>query len=115
MTAPLALGILAAIGVGPRLGWQPRPWPEVRTRLRPAAWGAAAALATAALTLDNRRPLSLAMIALAGGAAALTIAEWRSRIPAVPTPPPRSLRDGAPPDRQGRSGGPAAGSSPTSG
>ena len=48
VTAPLALGVLAAIGVGPRLGWQPRPWREVRTRLRPAAWGAAAALAVAA-------------------------------------------------------------------
>ena len=86
VTAPLALGILAAIGVGPRLGWQPRPWREVRARLRPAAWGAAAALATAALILDNRRPLSLVMIALAGGAAVLTIAEWRSRMPGRPDP-----------------------------
>ena len=101
VTAPLALGVLAAIGVGPRLGWQPRPWREVRTRLRPAAWGAAAALAAAAVTLHNRRPLSLAMIALAGGAAALTIAEGRSRIPGRPPPDPAAAPDvganGAPP------------------
>ena len=108
VTAPLALGVLAAIGVGPRLGWRPRPWPEVRTRLRPAAWGAAAALAAAALTLDNRRPLSLAMIALAGAAAALTIAEWRSRI--------RSRRPGPADGRHPRAQDRAvsAGSSPTS-
>ena len=81
VTAPLVLGVLAAIGVGPRLGWQQRPWPEVRANLRPAPWGAAGALLAAALTLDDRRPLSLAMVALAGAAAALTIAEWRSRIP----------------------------------
>ncbi|MEA2900993.1 MAG: cytochrome c-type biosis protein CcmF [Actinomycetota bacterium] len=101
VTAPLALGVLAAIGVGPRLGWQPRPWAEVRTRLRPAGWGAAAALVAAVLTLDNRRPLSLAMIALAGGAAALTVAQGRSRIPVFGA-------NGSPPDptatKTGRSG-----------
>ncbi len=36
VTAPLALGVLAAIGVGPRLGWQPRPW---RGGPRPPASG----------------------------------------------------------------------------
>ena len=58
VTAPLALGVLAAIGVGPRLGRRPRPWPEVRADLRPARWGAAGALVAAALILDDRRPLS---------------------------------------------------------
>ncbi len=79
VTAPLALGVLAAVGVGPRLGWRPRPWHEVRARLRPAGWGLAAALALATVTLDDHRPLSLAMVGLAGAAAALTVAEWRSR------------------------------------
>ncbi|HEX7277346.1 MAG TPA: cytochrome c-type biogenesis CcmF C-terminal domain-containing protein, partial [Acidimicrobiales bacterium] len=78
VTAPLALGVLAAIGVGPRLGWRPLPWSEIRARLRPATWGFVALLA-AALLLDDRRPLSLAMIGLAGSAAALTLAEWRGR------------------------------------
>jgi cytochrome c-type biogenesis protein CcmF len=78
VTAPLALGLLAVIGVGPRLGWRPRPWPELRSRLRPAWWGAVA-LAGAAVGLDDRRPVALAMIGLAGSAAALTLAEWRSR------------------------------------
>ncbi len=84
VTAPLALGVLAAIGVGPRLGWHPRPWPEVRHRLRPATWGIVA-LVAAALLLEDRRPLSLAMIGLAGSAAALTLAERRSRRPAART------------------------------
>ena len=78
VTAPLALGVLAVIGIGPRLGWRPRPWPEVWRRLRPAWWGVAA-LVAAAIGLNDRRPVPLAMIGLAGSAAALTIAEWRSR------------------------------------
>ncbi len=80
VTAPLALGVLAAIGVGPRLGWRPRPWPEVRARLRPAGWGIAA-LAAAAVLLDAPRLAPLLMLGLAGSAAALTVAEWRSRSP----------------------------------
>ena len=78
VTAPLALGVLAAIGVGPRLGWRPRPWPELRARLRPAWWGVAALVAAAA-GLHDPGPVSLAMIGLAGSAAALTLAEWRDR------------------------------------
>ncbi|MEA2825775.1 MAG: cytochrome c-type biosis protein CcmF [Actinomycetota bacterium] len=84
VTAPLALGVLATLGVGPRLGRRPQPWSDVRTRLRPAAWGLAAALVAASLTLDDRRPVPLAMIGLAGSAAALTIAEYRSRRPRHP-------------------------------
>ena len=95
VTAPLALGVLAAIGVGPRLGWRPRPGPEVRTRLRPAWWGLAA-LVAAFLALDAPRPVPLALIALAGSAAALTLAEWRSR--SHPTAPFIGA-DGSPPDR----------------
>ena len=56
VTAPLALGVLAAIGVGPRLGWRPRPWPEVRTRLRPAPWGQPPPSPRRRLALDDRRP-----------------------------------------------------------
>ena len=78
VTAPLALGLLAVMGVGPRLGWRARPWREVGTALRPAWWGLAA-LVVAAGTLDGLRPVPLAMIGLAGSAAALTIVEWRNR------------------------------------
>ncbi len=92
VTAPLALGVLAAIGVGPRLGRRPRPWCELRKRLRPAWWGVAA-LGAAALGLDDRRPVALAMIGLAASAAALTIAEWRSRRrPGGVLPPPAAAR-----------------------
>jgi len=78
VTAPLALGVLAAIGVGPRLGGRPRSKAELRAVLGPARWGIVA-LVAAAVVLHDRRPLPLAMIGLAGAAAALTVAEWRTR------------------------------------
>ena len=101
VTAPLALGVLAVIGVGPRLGWQPRPWSELRTRLRPAWWGMAALVAAAA-GLHDRRPVPLAMIGLAGSSGALTIAEWRSRgrSPVDPATDPPARRSAV-----GRTGG----------
>ncbi len=78
VTAPLVVALLAVLGVGPRLGWQATPAPELARRLRPAAAGLVAA-AVAGAWFVERRPLAVLTVGLAAGAAALTVAEWRRR------------------------------------
>ena len=67
VAAPLALAVLALLAVAPGT-----------RRLGPAAAGLMAA-AVAGLWFVERRPVAVLMVGLAGGAAALTIDEWRRR------------------------------------
>jgi cytochrome c biogenesis factor len=67
VAAPLALVVLALLAVAPGT-----------RRLAPAAAGLVAA-AVAGVWFAERRPLAVAMVGLAGAAAALTVAEWRRR------------------------------------
>jgi cytochrome c-type biogenesis protein CcmF len=71
VAAPLAVGLLALLGVGPQLLHGPR-------QLRPALGGFLAA-GVAGLWFAERRPLAVVMVGLATAAAALTVAEWRRR------------------------------------
>jgi cytochrome c-type biogenesis protein CcmF len=70
VTTPLAIALLGTLGVGPRLP---------RVGGAPAALAAVSLMAAAALLLADRRAVALALIGLAGWAAALTVAEWRRR------------------------------------
>ncbi|HUR05883.1 MAG TPA: cytochrome c-type biogenesis CcmF C-terminal domain-containing protein, partial [Nonomuraea sp.] len=71
VAAPLAVALLALLGVGPQLM-------RGQHRLRPALAGLVAA-GTAGLWFAERRPLAVLMVGLAAAAAALTLAEWRRR------------------------------------
>ena len=75
VAAPLAVALLALLGVGPRLRWAGG---VDGRRLRPAVAGLLAA-AVAGIWFVERRPLAVLMVGLAGAAAALTVAEWRRR------------------------------------
>ena len=75
---PLAVALLALIGVGPRLGWRATPTAEVARRLRPAVLGVGAA-AVAGAWFTERRPVAIAIVGLAAASAALTVSEWRRR------------------------------------
>ncbi len=79
VAAPLAVALLALIGIGPRLGWSAAPAGEAgRRRLRPATAGLLTA-AVAGIWFAERRPLAVLIVGLAGAAGALTMAEWRHR------------------------------------
>ena len=71
VAAPLAVVLLALLGVGPQLMHPQR-------RLRPALAGLVVA-GVAGVWFAERRPLAVLMVGLAAAAAALTIAEWRRR------------------------------------
>ena len=71
VAAPLAVALLALLGLGPQLMHK-------RRRLRPAAAGLVAA-GVAGAWFAERRPLAVLMVGLATAAAALTVAEWRRR------------------------------------
>jgi len=68
VAAPLAIALLALLGVGPRLG----------RRMRLTAVGLLTA-AIGAVWFTDPRPVAIALVGLAGAAAALTVAEWRRR------------------------------------
>ena len=67
VSAPLAVGVLALLGLGPGA-----------RGLRPAAAGLLTA-AVAGIWFAERRPLAVLMVGLAGAVAGLTVAEWRRR------------------------------------
>jgi cytochrome c-type biogenesis protein CcmF len=71
VAAPLAIALLALLGVGPQLL-------HGRRHLRPALAGLVAA-GVAGAWFAERRPLAVLMVGLASAAAALTVAEWRRR------------------------------------
>ena len=71
VAAPLAVALLALLGVGPQLMHR-------RRRLRPALAGLVAA-GVAGIWFAERRPLAVLMVGLATSAAALTVSEWRRR------------------------------------
>lgn len=78
VATPLAVVLLALLGVGPRLRWGTTAALEVRRRLRPAVVGLVAS-AVAGIWFADRRPLAIVLVGLAAAAAALTVAEWRRR------------------------------------
>jgi cytochrome c-type biogenesis protein CcmF len=71
VAAPLAVALLALLGVGPQRA-------ASRRRLAPATAGLVAA-AVAGAWFAERRPLAVLMVGLAAAAAALTVAGWRRR------------------------------------
>ena len=75
VAAPLAVALLALLGVGPRLRWRAGSTAAGCARRRPA-WSPPPSPGS---WFAERRPLAVLMVGLAGAAAALTVAEWRRR------------------------------------